>query len=492
MDYSAPWGDFLLKLERLCSSESYIWEQAFGVAEIETGLGPAILDQKKNRSIITLLFIGVLMGALDISIVGPALPSIEASLGVHGQYLGWIFSIYVLMNLIGVSLFARLSDIHGRRNIYMLALTIFGLGSLWVALSHQFNSLLVGRAIQGFGASGIFPVASALVGDLYPPEKRGQILGIIGAVFGLAFMVGPFIAGVLLKYYSWNALFLINIPVTLVLIYFSRKLIPSVPSGKIGGIDWAGIVSLGLFLSSLTYGLNTLSGLESGNLLTLSAFILAILSFVFLVRTEIRAPFPIIELGFFKNRQILIAGILAIGTGAMQACFVFIPKFVVENFHVAISTASFMLVPFVLATAVGSPIFGKMIDSYGVKRIVIIGLMFSTAGFLLLSISGSSRVFYYSSGVLVGLGMSVLSGSSLRYIILNNTSQESRATSQGMLTILISLGQLIATALIGLISGRLSQTEVYVPIFATTGSLMLLMMILAFWLQNAPTAKSRS
>jgi MFS family permease len=455
------------------------------------GLESENMDQKKNRSIITLLFIGVLMGALDISIVGPALPSIETSLGVHGQYLGWIFSIYVLMNLIGVSLFARLSDIHGRRNIYMLALAIFGLGSLWVAMSHQFQSLLIGRAIQGFGASGIFPVASALVGDLYPPEKRGQILGIIGAVFGLAFMIGPFIAGVLLKFYPWNALFLINIPVTLVLIYFSRKLIPSTPSGKIGAIDWAGIISLGIFLSCLTFGLNTLSGLESRDPYTISAFVVAIISFIFLMRTEIRAPFPIIELSFFNNRQILIAGILAIGTGAMQACFVFIPKFVVENFHVAVSTASFMLVPFVLATAVGSPIFGKMIDSYGVKRIVIIGLMFCAAGFLMLSASHSSTILYYSSGVLVGLGMSVLSGSSLRYIILNNTSQESRATSQGMLTILISLGQLIATALIGLISGHLSQSEVYVPIFATTGMLMLIGMFVAFGLQRDIVAEKK-
>ena len=180
------------------------------------------MDESKNRKIIGLLFVGVLMGALDISIVGPALPSIETSLKIPAQYLGWIFSIYVLMNLIGVSLFARLSDIHGRRKIYILALAIFGLGSLWVALSHQFSSLLVGRAIQGFGASGIFPVASALVGDLYPPEKRGRILGIIGAVFGLAFLMGPFIAGILLNFYTWNVLFLINIPISLIIILKQR------------------------------------------------------------------------------------------------------------------------------------------------------------------------------------------------------------------------------------------------------------------------------
>ncbi len=428
------------------------------------------------------------MGALDISIVGPALPSIESSLGVHGQYLGWIFSIYVLMNLTGISLFARLSDIHGRRNIYMLALAIFGLGSLWVALSHQFNSLLIGRAIQGFGASGIFPVASALVGDIYPPEKRGQILGIIGAVFGLAFLMGPFIAGVLLKFYTWNALFLINIPIVLALLYFSRKLIPSQPSGKIGALDWGGILTLGVFLISLTFGLNTLSGLSVADPYTIVAFILALISFLLLIRIEGRAQFPVLELSFFQNREILIASILAIGTGAMQACFVFIPKFVVENFHVAVSTASFMLTPFVLATAVGSPIFGRMIDRYGVKRIIILALMFCAAGFLTLSASGSSKAMYYSSGVLVGLGMSVLSGSSLRYIILNNTSQEARATSQGMLTILISLGQLVATALIGLLIATLSQGSGFVSIFASTGAMMTLLLILAFWLQEGPVS----
>ncbi|NQV49711.1 MAG: MFS transporter, partial [Candidatus Marinimicrobia bacterium] len=382
----------------------------------------------------------------------------------------------------------RLSDIHGRRKIYILAVAIFGLGSLWVALSHNFSSLLIGRAVQGFGASGIFPVASALVGDLYPPEKRGQILGIIGAVFGLAFLMGPFIAGVLLNFYSWNVLFTINIPITIILIYYSNKLIPSVPSKRIQSIDWAGIATLGLCLASLTYGLNTLSGLSAqfnwGTILSIAPFILAFTSFTFLVRIEKRAEFPIVELSFFQNRQIVIAGMLAVATGVMQACFVFIPKFVVSSFAVASSTASFMLTPFVLATAFGSPIFGKMIDRYGVKIIVIIGLLLSASGFFLLSISGSSTAVYYSSGVLIGLGMSVLSGSSLRYIILNNTSQEDRATSQGMLTIFISLGQLIATALIGVISATLMASQGYASIFMATAMLLFGMVFLAFGLKN--------
>jgi len=169
------------------------------------------MDKKSNRRILAILFTGVLMGALDISIVGPAIPSIEEKLLVEPRLLGWIFSIYVLFNLTGVSLFARLSDIFGRRNIYMVSLGIFALGSLIVSTSKSFDTLLIGRAVQGFGASGIFPVASAVVGDIFPPEKRGQVLGLIGAVFGLAFLIGPIIAGILLNFFEWTVLFLILI-----------------------------------------------------------------------------------------------------------------------------------------------------------------------------------------------------------------------------------------------------------------------------------------
>jgi len=119
---------------------------------------------KKNspdKTILAILFTGVLMGALDIAIVGPAIPSIESRLNVDPRLLGWIFSIYVLFNLVGVSFFARLSDIFGRRNIYIISLLLFGLGSVVVSFSGDYNALLLGRAIQGFGASGILPVASS-------------------------------------------------------------------------------------------------------------------------------------------------------------------------------------------------------------------------------------------------------------------------------------------------------------------------------------------
>jgi MFS family permease len=445
------------------------------------------MEHKSQNAVIGLLFVGVLMGALDISIAGPALPSIESFLKLDLRFSGWVFSIYILFNLVGISLFARMSDIYGRRNIYILALAIFAAGSLWVSLSGSFGALLAGRAIQGFGASGIFPVASALVGDLFPCEKRGRILGMIGAVFGLAFLMGPFIAGVVLRYFEWHVLFIVNIPISLLLIYFSMKILPSVPNENVSAFDWGGIITLGIALAGFTIGLNSFDTSEGVSGLTdlkvifpLSA---ALVAFILLLSVEGRAKDPVIKLTFFSNRQISIAGTLALVTGAVQASFVFIPTFVVQEFVVNPSTASFMLTPFVLATAACSPVFGRMIDRYGVKNIIIAGLIFLAAGFYLLSETGTVKGIYYLSGVLVGLGLSVMAGSSLRYIVLNNTSAEDRATSQGMLTIFTSIGQITGTAVIGMLMASMN-TGAFATVFKGVSILLACMLVLSLWLEG--------
>lgn len=433
-----------------------------------------------------LLFVGVLMGALDISIVGPAIPSIEAAINIDDHYVGWVFSIYVLFNLLGISLFARMSDIFGRRIIYVIALLIFGIGSLMVSFSTNFELLLAGRAVQGFGASGIFPVATAIVGDIYPPEKRGRMLGIIGAVFGLAFMIGPFVAGVMLHFFTWNSLFIINVPIAALLIYFSLSILPATKTTVATKIDWGGICWLGVGLAAFTFGMNNIDVTQLDSILSakvLLPFLLALLSLMALLFSEKKAASPIIKFAFFKNNQIVFAGFLAIVTGLVQSVFIFIPKYVVDTFQVSPSTASFMLTPFVLAIAIGSPIFGRMIDKYGVKPIIISGLSFLFLGFLLLNLTESSLVLYYSSGLAVGFGLSVLSGSSLRYIMLNNTGVDDRAISQGMVTIFTSVGQLMGASIVGIVLAMKSHSF-YTLFLGLSFMLLLTALSFVFYFKN--------
>jgi MFS family permease len=446
------------------------------------------MKRGSDRKILVILFTGVLMGALDIAIVGPAIPSIETALNVDPRVLGWIFSIYVLFNLVGVSFFARLSDIYGRRNIYILSLILFGLGSIVVSLSGDYSTLLLGRAIQGFGASGIFPVASAVVGDIFPKEKRGRILGLIGAVFGLAFLAGPIIAGVLLNFFSWTSLFLINIPIVFVLIVASYRYLPQTKVQESGLFDWKGLVTLGLLLASFTYGINNL---EAENffqsLLSPRVFPFLMATLVLLVVNffiERSARNPVIKLSYLQNRQFVLAGTIAMATGILQSSFVFIPTFAVGIFEINASEASFMLVPLVLATALGSPVFGRLIDIYGSRLIIILGLILAGAGFFLLHRVEESRLLFYASGILIGLGLSVLSGSSLRYIMLNEATAVDRAVTQGMLTIFISLGQLTGASLIGVIIAQASDMSGYRNVFLYQALLLILILISAFFLKS--------
>jgi len=428
------------------------------------------MNTKNNSRILALLFVGVLMGALDISIVGPAIPAIEKSINVDIHLMSWIFSIYVLANLVGISLMAKLSDFYGRRKIYILSLTIFALGSLIVALSHNYNLLLFGRAVQGFGASGIFPVASAVVGDIFPPEKRGRTLGLIGAVFGIAFIIGPVIAGLVLKYFVWNDLFYINLPIAAVLIYFSNKLLPTEPVAKSSSIDWKGIIILGVLLSSFAYGINEINANSFWesivSLKVLPFLLLSILGLIFLIIIEKKAFTPVVNPRLFMIRQIRLTGLIAIGTGIFQASFVFLPSMAIASFGVATSTASFMLLPVVIATAIGSPISGRLLDKYGSRALIITGLILASIGFVLLSLVLADTTIFYAGGAFLGLGFSILSGSALRYIMLNEVSVSERATTQGLITIFVSIGQMTGAAIIGtLVASNSLLTKGYKQVF---------------------------
>ena len=218
-----------------------------------------------------LLFLGVLMAALDIAIVGPALPAIRTAFGVSERATAWVFTIYVLLNLVGTPLMAKLSDTFGRRSIYVLDVALFAAGSLLVAIAPNFGVLLLGRAIQGLGAGGIFPVASAVIGDTFPPEKRGSALGLIGAVFGIAFLIGPIIGGLLLMV-GWQWLFLVNLPLAALVIALSLRLLPATRPPEQRRFDWAGMLVLSAMLGALAYGLNRRLG-ESHSVACPSALI---------------------------------------------------------------------------------------------------------------------------------------------------------------------------------------------------------------------------
>lgn len=449
------------------------------------------MDNKKRNRVLLVLFLGVLMGALDIAIVGPALPAIQKDLNVTNRLLPWMFSIYVLFNLIGTPLMAKLSDIYGRRSIYVLDVALFALGSLVVVLSRSaasFPLVMVGRAIQGFGAGGIFPVAAAVIGDTFPPEKRGSALGLIGAVFGLAFIIGPILGGLLLGL-GWQWLFLINLPVALLVILMSLRLLPTTHPDKVSAFDWAGMGVLAASLAALAYGLNQidtshfLSSLVSMGVLP---FLLgSLIGFAALVSIEKKAQNPIIPLALFSRKQLRLGFVLTAGAGLGEASLVFMPLLAVAALGVKTTQASYLLMPVVLAMAFGSPTTGRLLDKFGSRVIIIAGTAILTLGVIFLSQFSSSMAMFILSGVLIGLGLSALLGAPIRYITLNETSVSERSAAQGVVAVFTSVGQLVGSASVGAVAASRGGTaEGYSLAFFTIGIMGIFLLIAAWMLKN--------
>jgi EmrB/QacA subfamily drug resistance transporter len=449
------------------------------------------MKQDRSRSILIVLFVGVLMGALDIAIVGPALPQIQETFRVTDRTLSWMFTIYVLFNLIGTPLMAKLSDIYGRRSIYIIDVAFFGSGSLLVALSpaDSFFYILAGRAIQGFGAGGIFPVASAVIGDTFPPERRGRALGLIGAVFGLAFIIGPLLGGVILTFADYHWLFLINIPIALTVIFFSLRILPSTHPEVVDPFDWRGMLVIALMLGSLAFGINQidtshfLHSLASCLVWSFLLLFLVCLPIIYLL--EKKAESPIIPLSLFRSRQMSLTYVLSTGSGIGESSLVFLPLLAVAALNVAQSQASFLLMPVVVAMSIGSPMVGRFLDRFGSRAVILFGTAIMTGGLVLLSQFASSLILYIISGILIGAGLSALLGAPLRYIMLNEVQASQRSTAQGILTLFTSVGQLIGSATVGAVaaSGG-SSVSGYSLAYLAIAFLGVILWIAAFFLKN--------
>lgn len=441
----------------------------------------------KNK-VLWILFFGVLMAALDIAIVGPALPAIKATFQVDERLLSWVFNIYVLMNLVGTPLMAKLSDRYGRRSIYVLDIGLFGIGSAMVMLAPSFAVVIAGRAVQGLGAGGIFPVAAAVIGDTFPPEKRGSALGLIGAVFGLAFIIGPLIGGLLLLA-GWHWIFAINLPIALVIGVLAWRSLPTVERLALAAFDWAGMAILTLLLGALAFGLNQIDATNLGG--SLSSWLvwpfllLAIVLLPLFLRVEHRAADPTLRPGLIATRQLRLASGIAFGAGLGEVAVLFLPSLAVAAFAVSESRASFMLLPLVVALFIGSPVAGRLLDKIGSRAVIIGGTALLTAGMLLLWLLGVNLVAYYVAGVLVGLGLSSLLGAPIRYIMLNEVGIDDRAAAQAVATVFTSVGQLVGAASVGAVAASMGGgVSGYSAAYLTIGIVALLLTVLAFGLKS--------
>ncbi len=408
--------------------------------------------------------------------------------------ISWVVAAYILFNLVGTPLMAKLADILGHRTIYIADILIFATGSLIVAISPTFWLVLLGRAVQGFGASGIFPVAAAVIGDTFPPNKRGSALGMIGAVFGIAFLIGPVLGGIILKFLSWHWLFLINLPIAIIIVYFALRLLPNERPGLQHPFDFKGLLITSAILAAFTIGINQLDPKNlSPNTVLVSLFSPKVWPFLFTAMAllpilwliEKRAKDPIVQVALFQSRQIKLVTIIALGAGFGEATLVFVPVLLVLAFGVSAHTASFMLLPAVLAMAIGSPVAGQMLDKRGSRQVIILGSGLLALGMMIIGLIPLTTTTFYLAAILIGFGLSSLLGSPLRYIMLNEAPHHYRTAAQALIRLFTGTGQLLGSAFVGAIAASLGgSVKGFTSAYLAVGGIALLVTLLSLGLKS--------
>lgn len=449
---------------------------------------------RPSRSVLVVLFFGVLMGAMDIAILGPAIPAIRDAFGLDDRLVSWVFSAWVLANLVSVPVMTKLADRFGRKRMYLLDIALFGAGSLVVSLSPTFEVLLTGRIMQGMAAAGIFPVAASVIGAVIPVERRGRAFGLIGSVFGIAFIIGPILAGIMLSF-GWRWLYLFNVPLALLILVMGGRILPRTKADNFAPLDWKGLVSLGGILLSVAYALSVFDTSDVVGSLTswrvLSALAVAAVLVPVFARVERQAEDPVLRLDLFRNRQVALASVNAIGAGINEAAFIFFPTIVVLAHGVTTSEAAFMLLPMMVAVALGSPLAGRLLDKTGSKFIVLSSNVLLVLGMLGVAMSPSSTAVFYTGSFLIGLGMSGLLGSSLNYILIHEARKQEKSISQGLISLNISIGQLFSAAAVGAIAASAaSPLEGYSNAFMMIVVLTLVVLSLSFLLRNKDEEQS--
>jgi EmrB/QacA subfamily drug resistance transporter len=439
-----------------------------------------------QRGLVQVLFIGVFMAALDSAIVGPVLPALRAAFGIDNRTAGLLTTVFSLSSLCSTALMAYFSDRHGRRPVYLASVALFAIGSLCIAAAPSFDQLLIGRAIQGIGAGGIAPVASAVIGDVFTAERRGRILGLIGATHGMAFVLGPPLATVLTSTLGWRWLFLVNIPVALVVLWLGSRSLPRQRTlAAPGPIDLAGITVTLLFLLCLVMGISRLPDSATGMLLWpwfLAASGVLLAALVFIEKRQAQALVPI-EL--FSNRQLSCAYVLTLGVGFSMGGIVFLTSIATLAYGVSVEHAGLALLPLVLCSMVGSMAAGRLLNRLGARKMVIFGFSLLTLGYLQSAVPQTGFVAFLAASVLVGIGLGVVVSGALRTIAIDEAPPHLRGTAQGLINIFNAVGTLLAVTCISAIAD-LDGGELrgFGHAYLALGLSMLLMLLIAFGLKS--------
>ncbi|WP_029432121.1 MDR family MFS transporter [Blastococcus sp. URHD0036] len=311
---------------------------------------PIVLTRRRINLIFGALLAGMLMAALDQTIVATAMPTIVGDLG-GVSHMAWMTTAYLLATTLVMPLYGKFGDLFGRRTLFLVAIGLFTVASLGAALSPDFTWLVIWRGVQGLGGGGMMILAQAIIADIVPARERAKYMGPIGALFGLSAVAGPLVGGFFTdsELFGWQWCFWVNVPVGLAAFAIGWFALTLPRKRSTTPLDWAGIVTLSATTTSLV--LFTDFGGSEGwgaaqTLLMLAAFVVSAILFV---AVELRAPEPIIPMSLFRNPTFVVATALGLAVGlGMFSAIAFMPTYLQMSSGLSAANSGLLMLPMTL------------------------------------------------------------------------------------------------------------------------------------------------
>src|ERR671934_1199542 len=373
----------------------------------------ARLFAPENRKWWTLaaVAVGLFMIMLDNTVVNVALPSIQKDLGISTAELEWVVNAYALTFGVLLLTGGKLADLLGRRSIFIVGLLIFTGASLWCGLAGGATSLIAARTVQGVGAALMNPATLSIITATFPPRQRGTAIGIWAGVSALALAFGPLVGGVLTQKINWSWIFFINIPIGVLGVLAARIFIDETKDTSVEQrLDLPGLVTSGLGLLALTYGLIETNDHAWGSTRVLTLFGIAILALAAFIVLELRQRVPMLDLSLFRDRSFSGANTVMFLVGlAMFGIFFYNSLFLQRVLHYGAIKTGATFLPMTVLIMFVAPAAGKVSDRVGPRWLMGTGMTLLTGSLLLFATLGVSSSFWnILPGLVVGgVGMGI-------------------------------------------------------------------------------------
>ncbi len=376
----------------------------------------APFELSRREKIFTLVgvLLGLLLAALDQTIIASAGPAIQRDLQVTASEYPWITTAYLVASTVTVPIYGKLSDLYGRRSILLVGIAIFLCGSFACGISQTTFALIASRALQGLGSAALFTSAFAVLADIFAPAERGKYQGMFGACFALSSVVGPLVGGFLTDTWSWHWVFFVNLPIGAIAVTFILTRMPALRHHRqCLPIDYHGAALLLLCVVPFLVAVSMVRSMsESPTLVKWVVGLIAIsgVAFFGFLRAERRAADPLLDLALFRNRVFSTGNLASFILGAaFLSAIVFLPLFLVNVLDMSATAAGLTLTPLTLGIVAGNVISGQLVSRFGhYKRIMLSANVVLISGFSLLSFTltpQSTQTAITLKMILLGLGL---------------------------------------------------------------------------------------